>query len=71
MSGEQDTIDPAVWEARPLFADEFYVTTTDMIRLSFGENTGDAARYHTAVVMTRDTAMELRDLLVKLLAEQQ
>ncbi len=65
-----DTIDPAIWDAEPLFADRFYVSTTDMLRLTFGEGTaGDAARYHCAVVMTRGTAAELRDLLAKVLAD--
>ncbi len=65
-----DTIDPAIWDAEPLFADRFYVSTTDMIRLTFGEGTtGDAARYHSAVVMTRGIATDLRDLLTKVLAD--
>lgn len=65
-----DTIDPAIWDAQPLFADRFYVSITDMVRLTFGEAiAGDAGRYHSAVVMTRGTAAELRDLLAKVLAE--
>ncbi len=66
-----DAIDPAIWEAEPLFADRFYVSTTELVRLTFGEGigAGDEARYHSAVVMTRATAADLRDLLAKVLAE--
>jgi hypothetical protein len=66
-----DTIDPAIWDAEPLFADRFYVSTTEMVRLTFGEGTssGDAARYHSAVVLTRSTAADLRDLLTKVLTD--
>jgi hypothetical protein len=65
-----EAIDPAIWDVQPLFADRFYVSTTDMIRLTFGEGTtGDAARYHSAIVMTRATAADLRDLLTKVLAD--
>ena len=68
---QDDAIDPAIWDAEPLYADRFYVTTTDVVRFTFGEgiSSGDETRYHTAVVMTRASAAELRDLLTKVLAE--
>jgi hypothetical protein len=70
MTAEPDReVDPAIWEARPLYADEFYVSTTELVRLTFGEATGDAARYHTAIVMTRANAADLRDLLARVLSE--
>jgi len=67
---QDDAIDPAIWDAEPLFSDRFYVTTTDVVRFTFGEGvTENETRYHTAVVMTRATATELRDMLTKMLAE--
>lgn len=72
MSATPDeTIDPAIWDAQPLYADRFYVSTTELVRLTFGEgiSAGDEARYHSAVVMTRATATDLRDLLTKVLAD--
>ncbi len=68
---QDDAVDPAIWDAEPLYADRFYVTTTEVVRFTFGEgiSSGDETRYHTAVVMTRASAAELRDLLTKVLAE--
>jgi hypothetical protein len=69
---QDDAVDPAIWDAEPLYADRFYVTTTDVVRFTFGEgiSSGDETRYHTAIIMTRASAAELRDLLTKVLAEE-
>ena len=68
---QDDAVDPAIWDAQPLYADRYYVTTTELLRITFGEgiSAGDAARYHTAIVLTRASAAELRDLLTKVLAD--